>query len=51
KPYACSHCKRSFMRRHDLARHTRTHTGDKPYVCPCCLKAFPRSDARCRHFR
>lgn len=51
KPYECSHCKRSFMRRHDLARHTRTHTGDKPYVCPCCLKAFPRSDARGRHFR
>ncbi|KAI7864700.1 hypothetical protein BDF14DRAFT_1832794 [Spinellus fusiger] len=51
KQNTCSHCTKSFSRRHDLARHIRLHTGYKPYVCPCCLKEFGRSDARRRHFQ
>ncbi|KAI8357315.1 hypothetical protein EDC96DRAFT_514900 [Choanephora cucurbitarum] len=51
KAYSCEHCKRSFARQYDVARHSRIHTGAKPYVCPCCQKAFARSDARIRHFR
>ncbi|KAI8380732.1 hypothetical protein BD560DRAFT_310261, partial [Blakeslea trispora] len=51
KAYSCEHCKRSFARQYDVARHSRIHTGAKPYVCPCCLKSFARSDARIRHFR
>jgi uncharacterized Zn-finger protein len=49
--HQCPYCVRSFVRKHDLIRHKRIHTGIKPYQCPCCLKGFSRSDARQQHFR
>ena len=40
KPYSCEYCFKGFIRRGDLNKHRRTHTGEKPYKCEYCGKAF-----------
>lgn len=46
RPFECSwpSCRKRFARSDELARHTRTHTGEKNFVCPVCQKRFMRSD-------
>ncbi|KAI8982332.1 hypothetical protein BDF20DRAFT_808204, partial [Mycotypha africana] len=51
RSYVCSICSFAFVRKHDLQRHSRVHTGVKPYSCPSCQKAFARTDALKRHLR
>ena len=46
RPFPCSWsgCGKRFARSDELARHTRTHTGEKNFICPVCHKRFMRSD-------
>ncbi|KNC96741.1 uncharacterized protein SPPG_07949 [Spizellomyces punctatus DAOM BR117] len=52
KPYVCEVCKRGFMRKHDLKRHSTTHLENfKPYSCEDCKTTFTRLDALHRHIK
>ncbi|XP_044756622.1 zinc finger protein 28-like [Coccinella septempunctata] len=51
RPFVCSTCKKSFMRKRELDRHILTHTGMKPFKCTRCDKSFGRKDKLVRHMR
>jgi len=51
RPYVCSTCGAGFVRKHDLNRHEKVHSGVKNYKCPYCERAFSRNDALSRHLR
>ncbi|KAF8980258.1 hypothetical protein BGZ46_004442 [Entomortierella lignicola] len=46
-------CNKTFTRSAHLARHVRSHGGEKPYACPHegCGKQFSRSDVLKEHIR
>ena len=46
RPFPCTWegCNKKFARSDELARHIRTHTGEKNFICPVCNKRFMRSD-------
>eukprot|EP00095_Tigriopus_kingsejongensis_P012747 snap_masked-scaffold30_size591359-processed-gene-0.3 protein:Tk12747 transcript:snap_masked-scaffold30_size591359-processed-gene-0.3-mRNA-1 annotation:"conserved hypothetical protein" len=51
RPFPChwSACGKRFARSDELARHIRTHTGEKNFCCPVCGKKFMRSDHLSKH--
>ncbi|KAH8042425.1 hypothetical protein HPB51_023264 [Rhipicephalus microplus] len=53
RPFPCtwSECGKRFARSDELARHFRTHTGEKKFACPLCGKRFMRSDHLTKHAR
>uniref|UniRef100_A0A4W3ITZ7 Kruppel like factor 13 n=1 Tax=Callorhinchus milii TaxID=7868 RepID=A0A4W3ITZ7_CALMI len=53
KPFPCTwlDCDRRFARSDELARHFRTHTGEKKFHCLVCNKRFMRSDHLTKHAR
>lgn len=53
RPFPCTwpDCEKKFARSDELARHTRTHTGEKRFLCPLCDKRFMRSDHLIKHAR
>ena len=53
KPFPCTWegCDRRFARSDELARHKRTHTGEKRFACPLCGRRFMRSDHLTKHAR
>ncbi|ERE72426.1 putative RNA exonuclease 1 like protein [Cricetulus griseus] len=53
RPFACDWpgCDKKFARSDELARHHRTHTGEKRFPCPLCTKRFTRSDHLTKHAR
>ncbi|NXO78839.1 ZN154 protein, partial [Sitta europaea] len=44
RPYQCTECGKSFIRRDHLLKHWRVHTGETPYQCPVCGKHFRYKD-------
>ncbi|XP_025024527.1 Krueppel-like factor 13 [Python bivittatus] len=53
RPFECrwEDCNKKFARSDELARHFRTHTGEKKFSCPLCEKRFMRSDHLTKHAR
>ncbi|KDQ19291.1 hypothetical protein BOTBODRAFT_51724 [Botryobasidium botryosum FD-172 SS1] len=47
--HVCPVCKATFTRPQHVARHMRSHTGDRPYKCQTCGDQFARSDLLSRH--
>ena len=53
KPFKCTwpNCDRCFARSDELARHKRSHTGERKFECPLCSRKFMRSDHLTKHAR
>lgn len=53
KTYACKTCGRAFTTLGHLARHNRTHTGERKHACPwpLCEARFARQDNCMQHFK
>ncbi|CAL1715925.1 unnamed protein product [Somion occarium] len=47
--HKCPVCNSTFTRPQHVARHMRSHTGDRPYKCQHCGDQFARSDLLSRH--
>ncbi|XP_061634529.1 oocyte zinc finger protein XlCOF6-like [Phyllopteryx taeniolatus] len=66
KKLKCSECGEMFVRKEDLERHAKTHTGEKPlnsavvtkpfntvksFTCSVCMTSFPSRDCLISHIR
>ncbi|EZA51915.1 hypothetical protein DMN91_007024 [Ooceraea biroi] len=47
--FPCDLCPKRYPDQSSLARHRKTHTGDRPFQCLECQKNFPTSTALRRH--
>ena len=51
KKYICPQCGRRCLKKSDLTRHIRVHTGEKPFTCEICLKKFSEKHNFYNHMR
>ena len=51
RKYACKYCDKKFAQKTSVARHERSHTGEKPYGCQYCEKKFTQSQTAKAHER
>ena len=49
--FVCKFCSKSYIRKHNLIIHIRTHTQERPYKCDHCSKAFSAKSSLNRHIR
>jgi len=49
--YKCTECGKCCQRSHHLARHKRSHSGEKPFECTVCSKRFTEAGSLVRHSR
>ncbi|XP_060521481.1 gastrula zinc finger protein XlCGF26.1-like isoform X1 [Cylas formicarius] len=40
RPFKCDRCTKTFLLKHHLTTHEKTHTGARPHVCSHCGKSF-----------
>ena len=48
---SCPVCGKGFQFNSYLARHMKTHTGERSFTCPLCQLTFKRNDHLKRHFK
>ena len=51
KPFLCTQCTKTFIRRSDLRKHTFVHAGIRLYSCDICKKSFTRNTNLTKHKR
>ncbi|CAK1599867.1 unnamed protein product [Parnassius mnemosyne] len=49
--FSCEYCPQQFTSLTKLARHVRSHAGERPYPCKHCDKSFMKSHHYTRHLR
>ncbi|XP_077523461.1 zinc finger X-chromosomal protein-like [Amblyomma americanum] len=47
--HCCTYCPYSSNKKEHIAKHERTHTGERPFVCKVCKKSFVQSSALTCH--
>ncbi|KAM7295220.1 putative zinc finger protein [Ixodes scapularis] len=49
--FECRFCPKTFMYKHHLMDHNRTHTGERPFKCHLCTMSFARKFTLVEHTR
>lgn len=51
RAHQCDQCNKAFTSSHQLAQHSRVHSGEKPYTCTFCDRKFKQLSHVQQHTR